>query len=312
MSDAGQVAISLARPVFLAAGMSRRFGRSKVLESVGPHGECLLDYAITDSAAAGFGPPVIVTRRELLDELRQHVSDRHGEGADFVLQSTEGSREKPWGTGQAVCMARPFISGPFAVANADDWYGPEAWQALAGALSGVLSAAPTSAPTKGAADSGVLITYPAAVTLSESGGVSRGWVQLDSSGRVKSIVELTNLHHANEAPDRRDQRDQCDPFDQLEGIDPQGHHHLIGSDAPVSMNLWGLQERTLDLLTRDFDAFVNAGPQAHEEFALSTALDRLVQSGELRLNAIPAGRRWLGLTHPGDRDAVSAALRALV
>lgn len=291
------------RPILLAAGLSRRFGRSKVLEPVGPDGECLLDYAITDSASAGFGPPVIVTRRELLDELRQHMRDRHGEGADFVLQSIEGSREKPWGTGQAVCMARPFINGPFAVANADDWYGPEAWQALASALKGGLT--------------GVLITYPAHVTLSKSGGVSRGWVQLADSGEVKSIVELTNLHRraapADQPghPGQRGQPSRPDQPDPLEGTDPQGHHHLIDPEAPVSMNLWGLPERTLDRLTRDFDAFVNAGPASHEEFALSTALDRLVQSGELRLAAIPAGRRWLGLTHPDDRDAVAAALQVM-
>ena len=288
------------RPVLLAAGLSRRFGRSKVLEPVGPGGECLLDYAITDSAAAGFGPPVIVTRRELLDELRQHVRDRHGEGADFVLQSIEGAREKPWGTGQAVCLARPFISGPFAVANADDWYGPEAWHALAEALRGVLA--------EGGADSGVLITYPAHVTLSASGGVSRGWVQVAESGQVKSIVELTNLLRC---PAPAGQPDQPDQRDQLEGTDSQGQRHIIGPDTPVSMNLWGLPERTLDRLARDFDAFVNAGPAAHEEFALSTALDRLVQSGELRLTAIPAGRRWLGLTHADDRDAVVDALQSM-
>jgi len=296
------------RPVLLAAGLSRRFGRSKVLEPVGPGGECLLDYAITDSAAAGFGPPVIVTRRELLDELRQHVGDRHGEGADFVLQSIEGSREKPWGTGQAVCLARPFISGPFAVANADDWYGPEAWRALAEALVGSLTGVPVASLTGGAPDSGVLITYPADVTLSASGGVSRGWVQVAESGQVKSIVELTNLHRC---PAPADQPGPPDQPDRLEGTDPQGRRHLIGPGTPVSMNLWGLPERTLEWLARDFDAFVNAGPAAHEEFALSTALDRLVQSGELRLTAIPAGRRWLGLTHADDRDAVVDALQSM-
>ena len=184
--------------VLLAAGVSNRFGRPKALEPLGPAGETLPEYAIVDALRAGFGSIVVVTRPELAERLATRIGGALGEDLPiaWALQTLEplpggrpapDGRTRPWGTGHALLAAAPHVTSALAVANADDWYGPEAYRALAEALS--------ERPERGA-----LVGYRFGDTLSPEGGVSRGWVTHDGP-RVTGVLELSGAvtRHARTA-----------------------------------------------------------------------------------------------------------------
>lgn len=286
--------------VLLAAGLSSRFGRSKILEPVGPGGETLLDLSIRDARGAGFGPAIVVARAENAEALRTHLEAQGHPGVHIVIQSVgdlvggdgEGvalRRARPWGTGHAVLSARSALppGRAFAVANGDDAYGRDAWVALGRELS------------RRSPEEGVLLSYPAGATLSDSGGVSRGRVELDPSdpSRVVAIRELREVRSLSREGPRT-----------LTGIDPEGRRVSLAPSEPVSMNLWGLPAGAIPRLTEAWSRFLRSGPGEEAEFAISTALDALVRAGSIRIRHLPAGRRWAGLTHPGDRAGVVAAL----
>jgi hypothetical protein len=349
--------------IVLAAGRSSRYGRSKVLEPVGPDGECLLDVTLASAARVGLRRAVVVCRSEQVAELEPHLAAAELP-ARLVLQTTDDLvpggcpgadgvgapkpggpadptaertvRTRPWGTGHAVLAARHDIDGPFAVANADDFYGPEAWGALAAHLSGC------------ATNEGVIVSFPAESTLSDEGGVSRGWVQ-EPDGEagatpearpatpeagpgaesvkatpeagpgarsptpaesgpnaprpVAGLVELLELRRVDDGHGPHGGAPSP-----LVGIDPTGQRRQIAPDTPVSMNLWALSADVMPRLERAFVEWLAAAPGPDDEFALSTSLDRLLRAGQLRLTHVPAGRLWAGLTHPGDRDRVRALL----
>lgn len=284
------------RLVLLAAGLSRRYGSPKQLDPVGPGGAALPAYTVADALAAGFAEVVVVTRPELQGLISNHLRQVLGPGAPirWALQRLDdlppayavpSGRLRPWGTGHAVLAAAPAVAGQaFGVANADDWYGPEALMALAQFLR---DAGPGQA---------CLVGYPLSVTLSPHGGVSRGRIRHDGS-RVTDVEECTDVARTAEG--------------ELQGRDPSGRQVILDPQEPVSMNLWGLPPDAPALLATAFRAFLQSGPGADAEFLLSQALGALAGSGALSLRLLPAGRRWFGVTHPEDRPEVVAQLAAL-
>ena len=294
--------------VILAAGLSSRFGRPKQLEPVGPGGHALLDYALHDAALAGFARFVIVVQETLRGDFERHLAPAVAAGVNvrlvpqplalsgFVEQSPPGRpgggnalspRTKPWGTGFAVVAAARHMDSPFGVCNADDFYGRGAYGVLCRALREMELAEPRA----------VTVTYPLGATLSRRGGVSRGICQVDSGGFVVALDEGLDLRLKG---------------DRVVGRTAAGAPASVPADAPACMSLWGFAPEVRAFLAEAFARFVAAGPGPAAEFYLTEAVGKLVAAGRLRCKALSAAEPWMGVTFPGDRAEVAAALRAMV
>lgn len=289
--------------VILAAGVGSRFGGPKQLSPVGPSGETLLDYAIYDAIRAGFRRAVLVIREELRAPLKAHLEQVVGATVpvDYVEQRLDdlpgrlrvpagGGRVKPWGTGHAVLAARKALDGPFAVCNADDYYGPGAYRLLAQHLTAKASTPPLHA----------VVGYRLDTTLSDHGGVARAVASTEAGpdGLVARLVEVKDVRRVDGA---------------LRGVTAAGEQREFTGMESVSMNMWGFMPEVIPALEEQFAAFLTAaqgGPDA--EFLLSTALGEQVATGRSRLRVLPAPDRWLGMTFAADVEAVRAALAHLV
>jgi dTDP-glucose pyrophosphorylase len=271
--------------VVLAAGMSSRYGRPKQLEPVGPSGETLLDYDLFDALRAGFGPVVLVIRRELEADVRAHVADRWADvDVRYAFQEIDPNRRKPWGTAHAVLAASRVVDAPFAACNADDFYGANAFAALAAHLS--------------AGRGPSLVAYRMGDTLSPHGGVSRAVCETDGSGALQALTELREVRAADGV---------------ARGVDPAGRPREVALEVPVSMNLWGFSAAIVPLLDEGFARFAERHRADQDaEYPLSTAVHDLVTAGRTGVAVLRAGEGWMGITHPGDREPVAARLRTLV
>jgi hypothetical protein len=286
--------------IILAAGVGSRYGGLKQLEPVGPGGATLMDYTIFDAVHAGFTRVVIVVSREAEAEIREHM-DRGAATRTEVLYAyqelgalPEGftvpeDRSKPWGTGQAVLMAAPYLDGPFVVANADDHYGRDAVDALADFL-----AEPT--PFSGPVQWG-MVGYHLADTLPASGSVSRALCLQDGDGWLVGLQEILAIQRNG---------------DVARWQDADGVGHITPLDSLVSMNLWGFTPDLLGHLEDGFKEFLAAGPGLKDEFYLPVAVGEAVSAGTARVKVLPEGGRWCGMTSPEDREATAAVLRDLV
>jgi hypothetical protein len=278
--------------VVLAAGMGSRYGGLKQLDPVGPSGEILLDYSVSDAMEAGFGGVVFVIRRDMADLFRETVGCRY-EGrleVSYAFQELEplpegrvspAGRVKPWGTGHAVLAAAGLIRGAFAVINADDYYGSSGFHALGSFLKG------------GTTGKYAMVGYRLDGTLSDHGPVSRGICATDTEGLLTSITERTSIQRAEG------------------GVITAGGAEpviLTGNEA-TSMNFWGFQPDLFEGLERLFGEFLEvSGGDAKAEFYLPAAVGELVAAGEATVNVLPSTDPWYGLTYPEDRAVVSEAL----
>ena len=279
--------------VVLAAGSSTRFGSRKQLVPVGPSGEALLDYALFDAARAGFGAVVLVVRDETEPEFRAHCADVIGEAIPirFVPQRLDLSqhrasahRTKPWGTGHAVLAAGQAVSGPFAVCNADDFYGASAFRQVHEHLMSRDAASAEHA----------LVGYRLRGTLSPHGGVSRAIVEQDANGY---LVRLTEVREVAQGPDG------------IAGAGSLGTAVRLGGDEPVSMNLWGFTPQVVAALEQQFETFVEQhGTDLAAEFLLSEALGAQVVAGTARVRVLPARDDWCGMTVAADMELVRQAV----
>jgi len=274
--------------VILAAGRASRYGRLKQLDPVGPHGACLMDYGILDAARGGFDRFVLVVPPGLEGTFAEHAEAQF-EGlldVSFVSQRLDDlptphrlppDRAKPWGTAHAVLAAGPLVAGPFAVANADDYYGPEAYAALTRHL--------TTRQREAA-----LVGYPLSATLSDHGGVSRGICETDAAGYLTAIVEAKEVRRAEAS---------------ITGVTVDGVPlHLRGTE-PASMNLWGFPHPVLAALERQWLAFLaEHGTDPTAEFLLTSAVGEQVRGGKLRLRVLPVGAGWFGMTFADDAPVV--------
>ena len=285
--------------VIMAAGIGSRFGGGiKQLEKVGPDGEIIMDYSIHDAIEAGFDQVVFVIRRDIESEFRSVIGDRiekvcaaRGVRCDYVFQELsalpEGfavpeGRKKPWGTCQAVLAAKDRLSGPFAVINADDYYGREAYVRLASFLK-------NSDP----ADASALCMagFVLENTLSDNGAVTRGLCST-RSGRLVSVRETKNIIKTPEGPEADGEK-----------LDPS---------MPVSMNMWGLNPAFMENMAAGFVDFLGSlKDPLKDEFLLPVYIGALLAEGRVTVDVLPTGDKWFGVTYKEDRDAVAAALKAL-
>ncbi len=283
--------------LIMAAGMGSRYGGLKQVEGFGPNGETLLEYGIADAGKAGFTHFVFVIRKDIEEAFRSTVLSRFGDNLnyDLVFQELDRlpldvgavERVKPWGTGHAVWCARAVIHTPFAVMNADDYYGPQAFVQLAAHLDSCPSTIPEYA----------MMGYRLDQTLSPSGTVSRGICRVGDDGLLQSVEEFSGL---------------MEKEGRVEGDSSSGQLLQLDAATPVSMNLWGLTPQVFDLLERGLIDFL-ADPEnlARGEYYLPAAIDRGVSEGDCRVRVLLTGDKWYGVTYPDDRESVRAALRGL-
>lgn len=277
--------------MILAAGLGSRYGDAKQVAGVGPDGEWLLEYAIHDALAAGFGDIVMVIRGELRDSLQQRLGPKVGEARlHLVEQSSDRvpagcepplGRRKPLGTGHALWCCTDWLHGPFAVINADDYYGRHAFGLLAEHFR----------HGRGPA----MVGYRLDAALSEHGGVNRGVCRLDPYGFLENVAEYTDIA-------LREGR--------LNGTAPGGEREMLAPDRVVSLNCWGLLPELLPDLEVGLRTFL-ADPGDSREYYLPEAISRhLVRHGQ-KLAVLPTDDTWLGLTYPDDYPKVVVALAAL-
>jgi UTP-glucose-1-phosphate uridylyltransferase len=280
--------------VILAAGMGSRFGGLKQVEPVGPSGELIIEYSVYDAMQAGCNRVVLVIRRDIETDFRASIGRRIEERVEVVYAFQEipdvpggtavGARTKPWGTGHAVLAARDVVRQPFAVINADDFYGASGYHLLARHFTTSRDYA--------------LVGYPLKQTLSEHGTVSRGLCSTDAAGKLKSITELTKIEKTDAG---------------ARYTDATGIQHNLRGDEIVSMNFWGFTPAVFPQLRELFQTFVRErGTDPKAEFYLPTALSELNEKGIARIALLRSTDAWFGITYREDLPAAKAAIRQLV
>ncbi|MDQ8182029.1 sugar phosphate nucleotidyltransferase [Pelagicoccus sp. SDUM812005] len=285
----------------LAAGMGSRFGGLKQMEPVGPNGEWILDYSVLDASRAGFGKIVFVIRREMEEDFRRLTESKYSNTIEIAYAFQEKSdtpiavpniadRQKPWGTGHAVYAARQHLDAPFAVINADDFYGADAFQTLASFLGDSAQQAETQ--TYG------LVGYRLSNTLSEHGTVSRGVCQTAADHTLLSIEEHTEIGYRGDKT--------------IAARNAAGAELTLSPDTLVSLNCWGFPAGWAAQLEPLFKSFLEErGTEAKSEFYLPAAVDQLIKQGVARTLALPCDSRWLGVTYREDLPSVRQAIAEL-
>ena len=272
--------------VILAAGMGSRFGGLKQVEPVGPSGELIIEYSAYDALQAGFDRLVLVIRKDIEADFRASIGKRLESriAVSYVYQETGAGRTKPWGTGHAVLAAETAVTRPFAVINADDFYGAAGYRALAAHF----ATSPDYA----------MVGYPLKQTLSEFGTVSRGLCATDASGRLVSITEITKIEKSAAG---------------ARYTDGAGTARELTGDEIVSMNFWGFTPRVFGQLRKmfaDFQAKHAGDPKA--EFYLPTSISTLNERGEARVALLQSSDAWFGITYREDLAASQVAIRTLI
>lgn len=282
--------------VVLAAGMGSRYGSLKQIDGVGPSGETIIDYSVYDAIRADFGKVVFIIRDSFAEDFKQKVTDKFKDKIEvvFAFQAVNTpipgiaelpERTKPWGTGHAVLVANDLIQEPFAVVNADDYYGASSMQIVGDFL------------RSGAAeDHCAMVGFQLDKTLSENGSVSRGVCQKDENHALVEIVERTKIY-----------KEQQEIFFE----DDKGKHRIAG-DSLVSMNLWGFHPSMFTFLHEHFIRFVNENvdnPKA--EFYIPLVVNDLVENKKIRCSVLQSTEKWYGVTYQEDKTTVVNALSDL-
>ena len=283
----------------MAAGLGSRFGGGiKQLTPILPSGELIIDYSVYDAENAGFDKIVFVIRRDIEKDFREAIGDRLKAKSnceiEYVFQDINDlpdgfgvprDRTKPWGTGQAVLACKNAVDGPFAVINADDYYGREAFYKM----HEFLESADDSE------NNYCMIGFSLKNTLSENGGVTRGVCRLDDNGNLVSVEETSGLSENASG----------------EVTDADGN--LINSDSRVSMNMWGLNSSFMNVLETGFKKFLeNLGDNSLKaEYLLPIIIDDLIKNGKATVKMLETEDKWYGVTYSSDKDYVSAALKKL-
>jgi UTP-glucose-1-phosphate uridylyltransferase len=278
--------------------MGSRYGGLKQMDGVGPHGEAILDYSVMDAIKAGFGKVVFVIRHSFADDFKKIFNEQHWNNrikVEYVFQeldmlpagfSVPEGREKPWGTNHAVLMAKEAIHEPFAIINADDFYGSDAFRVMADYLRTL----------EGKKGEYCMVGYRLENTLSENGSVSRGVCQVSDEGLLIGMTERTSIAHTP---------------DGIAYTDDEGSHPLP-ADATVSMNLFGF---TPDYFVESEKLFVDflkeRGNELKSEYYIPLAVNTFIANGYATMRVLKTTAKWFGVTYKEDRPAVVARLKAL-
>ena len=290
--------------VIMAAGMGSRYGGMKQIDPVDKAGHIIMDFSIYDARLAGFEKVIFVIKRENEQDFRQVIGDRVGRSMEtaYVFQdldnlpegfSVPDGRVKPWGTGHAVLTCLPVVDGPFAVINADDYYGREAFSLAGGFLS-------SDACITDEKMHFMMVGYHLGNTLTENGHVSRGVCRVNSAGMLEDIVERTHI----------EQRAGSAAYTE----DGGNVWHPLPMDTPVSMNMWGFSRDFFRELSRRFTGFLKdqmpADPKKSEYF-LPFVVDELLREGRAEVKVLTTREKWFGVTYKEDKATVVENIRRL-
>jgi len=282
--------------LILAAGMGSRYGGVKQLDKFGPNGETIIDYSLFDAIRAGFGKVVFIIREELRADFEEVFGEKLAGkiDVDYAIQrldsyvpeeAGEVRRSKPWGTGHAMLCAKDHTKTPFAVINADDFYGLEAFQLIGDFL------------TNDTDDElHAMVGYEVKKTLSENGSVSRGVCAVNENGNLASVIERTKIY----------EQEGRIVFEEADGLTP------LAPETPVSMNFWGFKPSVFPLVQHQFESYAIANidsPKA--EFYIPTVMTNLIQTDLGHCKVFRSRSEWFGVTYPEDKPVVQAALRQL-
>lgn len=280
----------------MAAGMGSRYGGLKQIESVGPSGETLMDYSIYDALRAGFGKLVFIIRKDIEEQFKEFIGTRYEKRipVEYVYQeldkipagfSIPEGRTKPWGTTQAILMSTDVIHEPFAVINADDFYGAEGYRALSTHLQ---SGSPDYA----------MVGFTLRNTLSDFGSVARGVCRVNGENYLEYIEELTKVEHDG---------------DGAKNTDPAGSVTKLTGNEAVSMNMWGFTPEVFGLLEENFKNFLQqSGSDLKSECYIPNTVGALVTAGKARVKVLPTNDSWFGVTYREDHATVVESISRLV
>lgn len=283
----------------LAAGMGSRYGGLKQLDGLGPNGETIMDYSIFDAIRGGFGKIVFVIRKDFEEDFRKKIISKYENHipVEVVFQSIDklpegftcpAERVKPWGTNHAVLMGKEVIREPFAVINADDFYGRDSFVVIGKFLSEL---------PEGAKNTYCMVGFRVGNTLSESGTVARGICSTDENRHLTTVVERTEIMRINGVVSYKDEN---------------GEWVGIEDNTPVSMNMWGFtpdyfnysEEYFIDFLKENIDK-----PKA--EYYIPLMVNKLINDGTATVEVLDTTSRWFGVTYAADRQGVVDKLQAL-
>lgn len=289
--------------VIMAAGIGSRFGGGiKQLEPVGPNGEIIMDYSIKDAIRAGFNKVIVIIRKDLEKDFREIIGTRIEKllNVQYVFQELDDlpegfslpqGRQKPWGTGQAILACRGVVNEPFAVINADDYYGREAFAKLHDYL---LHAQPFNGLFHFCMAGFILKN-----TLSEHGGVTRGICHLDQHSHLTGIQETKNIIRTETG---------------AAILAENGTKTALSENTHVSMNMWGLTPDFIDYLADDFTSFLRNIPAGDlkAEYLLPTIIDNLLQQKKAEVTLLETHDKWFGVTYREDKEFVVSSIKALI
>ena len=286
--------------VIMAAGLGSRYGGIKQLEPVGPSGEIIMDYSIYDAVKAGFNKVVCIIRKDLEQDFKEVIGNRISKVIEvkYVFQEMDNlpagvnkpeDRTKPWGTGQAVLCCKDVVKEPFAVINADDYYGKEAFVKVHDYLANL-----DSEDTNDFCMAGFVLGN----TLSENGTVTRGVCKVDENGFLVDIVETREIGRKG---------------DIAVASDGKGGEIKINLNSPVSMNMWGFTTGLFDELKTGFVTFLKEhGSELKSEYLLPEEVGRLVKEGKAAVHVLSSNDKWFGVTYKEDKQMVVDSFRNLI
>ncbi len=286
----------------LAAGMGSRYGGLKQMDPMGPNGETVLDYSVYDAIRAGFGRVVFIIREDFAEAFKQGVGARFADRiqVDYAFQklddlpagfSIPAGRTKPWGTAHAIRAARDLVKESFAVINADDFYGADAYVRAAQFLA-------TPHPETDKAHY-AMVGYPLVNTLSDHGDVNRGVCTRDENGLLSSVEEYVKIER--------------DADGVVRGNSLDGSRREVCESSPVSMNFWAFSHCFYSHLEKEFTKFIREfGQLEKSENYIPTVVDALIRSCKADCAVLDTTSHWFGVTYPDDKQHVVASIRKLI
>ena len=288
--------------VIMAAGIGSRFGGGiKQLEPVGPSGEIIMDYSVHDAIEAGFNKVVFIIRKDLENDFREIIGNRMEKIIEtaYAFQEIDDlpagfvkpeGRTKPWGTGQAILSCKDLVQEPFAVINADDYYGKEAFVKVHDYLA-------SEHPSEGRMEF-CMAGFQLGNTLSETGGVTRGICSVNDSQHLTKVTETKNIVKTADGA-------------AVQGED--GSLVPVAADCPVSMNMWGFTTEIFDVLEKGFTGFLaDMKDPMKGEYLIPTIVDGLIQEKKANVTVLESRDRWFGVTYKEDKPSVVRSFQELI
>ena len=287
----------------LAAGMGSRYGGLKQVDPMGPHGETVLDYSVFDAIRAGFGRVVFIIREDFAAAFQTGIGARFADriAVDYAFQRLDdlppgfrvpAERQKPWGTAHAVRAARHLVEGPFAVVNADDFYGRDAYQVIADYFR-------TNPRATNAKNHYAMVGYSLGRTLSDHGEVNRGICTTDANGLLTGVAEVLKIKQEADGTVR--------------GTAIDGNRLTLTNQTIVSMNFWGFGPAFFGQLETEFARFLEkSGNEPKSECYIPTIIDSLIAQDTADCRVLETTANWFGVTYPDDKPHVVASIRGLI